>query len=230
MTEATTRGVVVRIHLAALESNARRLVSPNAVADLRRDALGHGLSVVAAMLGRTGVVGAVVDEQDVARLGDAGLRVAVPGEETMSSNALYGLDAAGGSAFAPVMSAHGDVISVKPLREGESVSYGYTFRTPRDTRVALVRGGYADGIVRSLGNAADAVIDGTRHPIVGRVAMDVCVVDIGDAAVQRGAGVVFFGDPERGEPALTEWAAATGLTTAELVTAVGLRAIREVVS
>jgi len=62
---------------------------------------------------------------------------------------------------------------------------------------------------------------------VGRVAMDVCVVDIGAAPVARGAEVVFFGDPEAGEPSVAEWVAETGLTAAEIVTAVGLRAVRE---
>ena len=57
--------------------------------------------------------------------------------------------------------------------------------------------------------------------------MDVCVVEIGDAAVTRGDEVVFLGDPRRGEPGLAEWVRATGLTADELVTTVGLRAHRE---
>jgi alanine racemase len=56
-------------------------------------------------------------------------------------------------------------------------------------------------------------------------------VDVGaDTAVERGDDVVFFGDPGDGAPALSEWTAASGLTAAELVTAVGLRSDREYVA
>ena len=97
--------------------------------------------------------------------------------------------------------------------------------------IALVTGGYAQGVVRSLGNAVTVRLAGERHPIIGRVAMDVCVVDVGaDTAVERGDDVVFFGDPGDGAPALSEWTAASGLTAAELVTAVGLRSDREYVA
>ncbi|MNL57989.1 hypothetical protein D3C87_1815880 [compost metagenome] len=57
--------------------------------------------------------------------------------------------------------------------------------------------------------------------------MDVCVVEITDAVVRRGDEVLFLGDPADGEPSLVEWEAVTGLTAAELVTVIGLRAIRE---
>ena len=117
--------------------------------------------------------------------------------------------------------------ALKPLHAGEGVSYGYTHRAVRDTTIALVVGGYAQGIVRALGNRADVTIAGERHPIIGRVAMDVCVVDVGASSVRRGAEAVFFGDPDAGEPPLAEWVAATGLTARELVTTVGLRAVRE---
>jgi alanine racemase len=119
------------------------------------------------------------------------------------------------------------VLSVKDLRAGEGVSYGYAYRASADTRIALVTGGYAQGIVRGLGGAVDVAIAGMRHRIVGRVAMDVCVVETGHAAVQRGDEVLFLGDPAQGEPSLAEWVRASGLRDAELVTMVGLRAIRE---
>jgi alanine racemase len=126
-----------------------------------------------------------------------------------------------------VLRLTGTVLSVKPLRAGEGVSYGYAYRAPADTRVALVTGGYAQGIVRALGGAVDVAIAGERHPIVGRVAMDVCVVEIGDAVVRRGDEVLFLGDQAAGEPSLSDWIAVTGLRDLELITTVGLRAIRE---
>lgn len=137
---------------------------------------------------------------------------------------LFGLPDGAGT---PALRLAGTVLSVKDLRAGEGVSYGYAFRAPADTRVALVTGGYAQGVVRALGGAVDVAIAGERHPIVGRVAMDVCVVEIADAAIRRGDEVLFLGDPARGEPSLAEWVRATGLSAAELVTTVGLRAVRE---
>ncbi len=128
------------------------------------------------------------------------------------------------------MSLRGRALGTKPLLRGEGVSYGYTHRAPHDTTVALVTGGYAQGVVRALGNAATVSIDGRRHRIVGRVAMDVSVVDVGDTAITRGAEVVFFGDPADGHPSLEEWADATGLTAAEIVAMVGARAEREVIA
>ncbi|HCU79223.1 MAG TPA: alanine racemase, partial [Microbacterium sp.] len=63
-----------------------------------------------------------------------------------------------------------------------------------------------------------------------RVAMDVCVVDIGDADIARGDEVIYFGGDGPAGPALATWGAASGLTAAELVCALGLRLPREVVA
>ena len=156
-------------------------------------------------------------------LAGAGLAVADAEIESQHAEALLGLTA----GFRPAMRLVGTVLAVKPLRAGEGVSYGYIHRAPHDTSVALVVGGYAQGIVRALGSSVGVSIAGERHPIVGRVAMDVCVVDVGGASVRRRYDVVFFGVPDMGEPSLADWVEATGLTARELATAVGLRALRE---
>ncbi|HWU47271.1 MAG TPA: alanine racemase C-terminal domain-containing protein [Humibacter sp.] len=131
---------------------------------------------------------------------------------------LYGLpDEHGARRGHPALRAAGRVVTVKRVRAGEGVSYGYTYRAAADGRLALVTGGYAQGIVRSLGNRASVSLNGRRCPIVGRVAMDVCVVDLDGASAAPGDEVVFLGDPEMGEPDVSEWATATGLTAAELI-------------
>lgn len=129
----------------------------------------------------------------------------------------------------PVMRMTGTVLSIKELHRGEGVSYGFRHRAPEDTRIALVTGGYAQGVVRALGNSVDVSIAGARHRIVGRVAMDVCVVDVGTAPVTRGDTVVLFGDAGRGEPTLTEWADACRFTPLELTAACGDLARREAI-
>jgi alanine racemase len=219
-----------RISLSALALNLRAVLATTrrGVIDVRSDAWGHGLEVVARSAVDAGADALMADEKDAAHLAQivGRARIAREGDST-SPEAVYGLTA----GFTPVMSLYGRVLSLKPLHAGEGVSYGYTYRAARDTRVALVTGGYAQGVVRALGNAASVRIAGERHPIVGRVAMDVCVVEVGEEHdVSRGAEALFFGGATAESPSLAEWTAATGMTAAELVTAVGLRNTREYVS
>lgn len=218
---------LARISCSALELNLRAVVAGTraAVIDLRADAWGHGIRVVAPRAIAAGAESLLVDEGAVASVSAIvdPARLVLTGEAS-APEAVYGLTV----GFAPVLSLRGTVLSLKRLREGEGVSYGYTYRAAHDTVVALITGGYAQGVVRSLGNAASVRIAGERHPIIGRVAMDVCVVDVGSgAAVRRGDEVVYFGDPAGGSPSLREWTAASGLSAAELITAVGLRNDRE---
>jgi len=230
MTDAEPRrsAPVARIDLRALRANAESLLihadGEFSVADLRRDAWGHGLVPVAHALRDLGVDAFVVDERDIDRLGSefAGTAVSSVGTPTLGGDEVFGLP---GSTGAPVMRLTGTVLLTKALRRGEGVSYGYTHRAPADTHVALVTGGYAQGVVRGLGDHISVGIGAALHPVVGRVAMDVCVVDIGDSPVSRGDEVVFFGG-ERGDPGLGEWMLHSQLTGAELVIAIGLRVQR----
>jgi alanine racemase len=212
---------VARVSSSALARNAgiatRQGARHYATSLLDADAWGHGERLVREILGTRGCTPLPGD--GVA--GDPHERL------TVDPETLFGLPG-GDPEASPALRLHGTILSVKALRAGEGVSYGYAYRAARDTRVALVTGGYAQGIVRALGNAADVMIDGSRHPIVGRVAMDVCVVEIGDAAARRGDEALFLGDPRHGEPSLAEWVAVTGMQPVELITAVGLRSIREV--
>ncbi|WP_254773807.1 alanine racemase C-terminal domain-containing protein [Microbacterium sp. cf046] len=216
-----------RISLSALELNLRAVVggSHAPLIDVRADAWGHGVDAVAPRAIAAGAGGLLIDEAGALALEGIVDSARCTLQATGSiADAVYGLT----PGFEPVMSLQGRVLSTKRLREGEGVSYGYAHRASRDTFVALVTGGYAQGVVRALGDSASVTIAGRRHPIVGRVAMDVCVVDVGpDGPVTRGDDVVFFGDPSTGSPAIAEWSAATGLTGGELVTAVGLRNARE---
>ena len=211
--------VTTRIDLVALAARAEAILAQAAghvIVDLRRDAWGHGVDVVAPVLADVGVRAARTDAEARVRAAAAGLTTTAA-EPTVDGRVLFGLP------DAPVMHASGRVLSMKPLHAGEGVSYGYSHRAPRDTRIALVSGGYAQGIVRALGNRATVAVAGERRPIVGRVAMDVCVVDIGNTDVSPGDEVTYFGG---GAAPLGDWEAATGMTAEEMVCAVGLRAHR----
>ena len=218
---------VARVSRTALTANARaawdRGIRSFAPSILEADAWGHGATLVREVLDGQGFAAREASAERAPSSDDSPVPVR---SRTLSASSLFGLPGAESPAR-PVLRLTGTVLSLKDLRVGEGVSYGYAYRAATDTRIALVTGGYAQGIVRALGGAVDVAIAGERHPIVGRVAMDVCVVEIADAAVQRGDEVLFLGDPAQGEPSLEDWVRASGLRDAELITAVGLRAIRE---
>lgn len=222
---------VARISRAALTANARvargRGIRSYDARVFEADAWGHGAALVRSVLDTEGLT--VADPPDTTcpaapAPATTDRAMPTPARPVLAAPELLGVahpDAR------PALRLIGTVLSVKDLRAGEGVSYGFAFRAPADTRVALVTGGYAQGIARSLGGAVDVAIAGERHPIVGRVAMDVCVAEIADAAVRRGDEALFLGDPAAGEPSLADWVRATGLFGFELITTVGLRAIRE---
>ncbi len=82
--------------------------------------------------------------------------------------------------FRPAMSLKARVTDVKTLPAGVGISYGHTFVTTRETRVATVPYGYADGYPRLLSNRAGVIIEGKYAPILGRVCMDQMMVDVTD--------------------------------------------------
>lgn len=214
-----------RVSAAALAANLRD-TPPDAIGDVRRDAWGHGLVTVARALHAAGVRAVRADAPDVAIVEDLGL-VATADEPTLPMARVLGLPGSGGQ---PVLSLASRVLSTKPLLAGEGVSYGFVHRAPADTQIALVPGGYAQGVVRALGSRAHVDIRGRRCAIVGRVAMDVCVVDVGRAdGAEPGDEVVFFGSGAVRDE-IAEWTTVTGLTAAELVARVGLGVEREVVA
>jgi alanine racemase len=209
------------------EGAAEAVALGGQLADLRGDALGHGVLEVAASVREAGVRTVLVDDAEVADLvRSVGVPAVTVGDADIDSRVLYGLP---GASTPAAMRLVGRVVSTKPLRAGEAVSYGYLYRAPADTTVALVTGGYAQGIVRALGNAARVEIDGALRPIVGRVAMDVCVVDLQQPAsdVAEGAEVVYFGGTGAARDALADWADITGLGIEELISVAGSKAVRE---
>jgi len=82
-------------------------------------------------------------------------------------------------AIKPVMTLKSRVIQVKSVGSGFAVSYGSTYRTPRPTRIATVPVGYADGFHRMLSSKGHMLVRGCRAPIIGRVCMDLTMVDVG---------------------------------------------------
>ena len=103
----------------------------------------------------------------------------------------------------PVLSLKSKVVYVKTVPVGQEISYGGTFTTKRETRVATICIGYGDGYPRSLSNKGYVLINGQRAPILGRVCMDQFMVDITDVTgdVQTGSVVTLIG--KDGEETIT---------------------------
>jgi alanine racemase len=118
----------------------------------------------------------------------------------------------------PAMSFRSSVALVKKVPAGESVSYGHTWTAERDTTLALVPAGYADGVPRGLSGRFEVLLGGRRRPVVGRVCMDQIMVDCGDDPVSEGDIVTLFGSGQQGEPTATEWANLLGTIDYEIVT------------
>lgn len=126
----------------------------------------------------------------------------------------------------PAMTLRGAVASVRRVAAGTGVSYGYAFRSDRETTLALVPLGYGDGVPRQASGRGPVTINGRRYTVVGRIAMDQFIVDVGDAPVAVGDEVVLFGDPTLGLPSATEWANAAGTINYDIVTGIGGRVPR----
>ncbi|MTD56267.1 alanine racemase [Amycolatopsis pithecellobii] len=133
--------------------------------------------------------------------------------------AIYGLNPVPQHEnLVPAMTFRSQVVLTKRIEAGESVSYGHTWTAARDTTLALVPAGYADGVPRALSSRMDVWLEGKRRPIAGRVCMDQLVVDCGDDEPALGAEVVLFGAGRDGEPTAREWADAIGTIDYEIVT------------
>jgi alanine racemase len=102
----------------------------------------------------------------------------------------------------PVMELDTSIVFLKRVRAGESISYGRQWTAERDTTVATLPVGYADGLPRRLSGRISALIDGKKYPIVGRICMDQCMADLGDEpSIKRWDRVTIFGGDPRGNSA-----------------------------
>jgi alanine racemase len=108
---------------------------------------------------------------------------------------LYGYSAApSGLAAMPVMELRSTVSFIKKVRAGEEISYGRTWKAEQDTFIGTLPIGYADGLSRLLSNRHSVLIRGRAYPLVGRICMDQCMVDLGPGGeVQRWDEAVIFG-------------------------------------
>jgi alanine racemase len=147
---------------------------------------------------------------------------------------LYGLSPFEGQNSAelglrPAMTVRTLVSNCKRVPEGQGVSYGLNYRTSSESALGLIPLGYADGVPR-VATGGPVRVNGVTYPVVGRIAMDQMVIDLGNAATDEagclGAEAVMFGDGADGGPTADDWAAAAGTNNYEIVTRISPRVPR----
>lgn len=151
------------------------------------------------------------------------------GEWVRPGIALYGVSpfadrSASALGLRPVMSFESAVIALHDVARGETVGYGGAWRAARDSRVAIIAAGYADGVPRQLPNGTPLLVGAQRAPLAGRVSMDMTAVDVTDLPqVRVGTNAVLWGPDLPAE----DVAAAAGTIAYELLSRLGRRVQRE---
>ena len=145
--------------------------------------------------------------------------------------AMYGLspdvDQMGGAEkfnLRPAMTIRAKIHLIKAAKAGDAVGYGGTETLKRDTKLGVIVMGYSDGLPRTANNSAGVFFDGRLAPLVGRISMDQCVVDLGaDSRAEAGDYVTVMGGDGY---SIDEWAKAAGTINYEIVTRIATRVPR----
>ncbi|EJC37589.1 alanine racemase [Helicobacter pylori Hp P-28b] len=93
-----------------------------------------------------------------------------------------------------VISLKARIVQIKRVKKGEFIGYGEHFYTNEETLVGVLALGYADGLVRALGNRIQVAINNQLAPLIGKVCMDQCFVKLNDIQAKEGDEVILFGD------------------------------------
>lgn len=127
----------------------------------------------------------------------------------------------------PVLTWKTAVLQLKKVPAGTAISYGQTFVTLRESLIATLPLGYADGYPRALSNRGQALVRGQRAPIVGRVCMDLTMLDVTDIRnVRQGDEVILLGRQGGAEISADEVAGWADTISYEILTSIGARVPR----
>ncbi|MDF9830104.1 bifunctional UDP-N-acetylmuramoyl-tripeptide:D-alanyl-D-alanine ligase/alanine racemase [Parabacteroides sp. PF5-6] len=136
---------------------------------------------------------------------------------------LYGVSASGQSGLKNVSTLKTTILQIQEVPAGDSVGYNRKTFMPRDSRIAILPIGYADGLDRHLGNGRGEVyIKGKRCPIVGNICMDTCLIDVTDTDAREGDPIILFGE----ELPVQELAAKLDTIPYEILTSISPRVKR----
>lgn len=210
-----TRGLMSHLAHGDDPDNPLNDIQAQRLTDMRTYAAEHGVHFEIAHLSNSPAAMTRPDLAfDLVRPG-----IAVYGQTPIPQRGVMGLR--------PAMTLKCPVALVRKVRAGDGVSYGHTWIADRDTTLALLPVGYADGIFRNLSNRIEVLINGRRHRNVGRICMDQFVVDVGpDGGVSEGDDAILFGPGTHGEPTAQDWADLLGTINYEVVTSPRGRIVR----
>jgi len=133
--------------------------------------------------------------------------------------------------FQPVMSLHSRITLLKWVPQGETVGYGCTFEASRKTLVATIPIGYDDGYMRALSNRGHAIIRGVFATVIGRISMDLTLIDVTNVpGVQVDDDVILMGREEELAVTAEDLARTAGTLSYEVTCGIGQRVPRVYVS
>ena len=123
----------------------------------------------------------------------------------------------------PALSFEAHIVNVKNVKAGETIGYGRTFTAQQDMKIATVSAGYADGVPRALSNKGAFYLGDKRCAIVGRVCMDMTMIDVSGLDAKVGDSVMLFGEKHQ---TAEDIAAICGTITYEILCNIGVRVPR----
>ncbi|WP_312352985.1 alanine racemase, partial [Aminipila sp.] len=124
----------------------------------------------------------------------------------------------------PVMSVKANIVHLKKVEKGFSVGYGRKFIAERESLIATIALGYADGYPRPYSSQAKVLVNGVIAPIAGNICMDQCMIDVTDVPnVKVGDEVIIMGSDGKNTILADDIARATGTINYEIVCAFGQR-------
>ena len=221
---AARLGAMKNVRLEYVSSHLATADEPDALAyvtqqgqefaAIRRELLAHGLPHKANIANSAAILGHADLHLDNQRAG-----IALYGCSPFAGTSREGL----GSELKPAMSVKTKILSVHPLKAGQSISYGCTYTAAKDMRVAIVAAGYADAYSRGLSGQAWMCLKGKRVPLLGRVCMQMCAVDVtGVGDVRPGEDIWLLGGEGPGRITPEDLAGWWGTITYEVFCMLGL--------
>tara|TARA_Y100000389_G_scaffold38754_1_gene33151 strand:+ start:3161 stop:4258 length:1098 start_codon:yes stop_codon:yes gene_type:complete len=123
----------------------------------------------------------------------------------------------------PVMTFTAPIVEIRDVKKGTSISYGGVYTTEKDTKIAVVQAGFADGVPRPWHVNGYVMFQGKKLKITGRICMDQLMIDIGSTDIEYGDEVLIFGSSENGKIYVDDIADSIDSTSYVLLTAIGIR-------
>lgn len=176
-------GLMTHLAMASMITSDETINQINSFYDALKVLEEYGLSPKYQHVSATG---GLISKEKAARLGNV-VRTGV---------ALYGLDPEYyDQNLRPALSFTSTVAQIKSLIKGEKVGYDFTFTAPNNLKIAVIPAGYNDGVDRRLSNKGVFTIGGVECPILGRVSMNITVVDVSNVASAKvGDSVTIYSD------------------------------------